>query len=394
MEPTILVTGGAGFIGVNYVKALVSASPAPRVVVLDVLTYAGCLASLSDEIASGTVVFVRGDIADSGLVASLLRRERPAYIVNFAAESHVDRSIADPRPFIDTNIVGTQNLLEQARRWRDGQIAAGDEPTLKRFVQISTDEVYGHLAIDRPEGFRLSAELGRSLGRAEAPLAYGTESFSESTPLNPSSPYSASKASADMIALAYARTFAMPVCVTRCSNNYGPYQFPEKLIPLVINNILEGRAIPVYGAGENVRDWLHVDDHVRAIEAVRLGGADGEVYNIGGFNERRNIDIVRRLIDTVRRLVESDARYRELAAISPEKMDYNLISYVADRAAHDLRYAIDSSKLMERTGWRPEVDFDNGLERTVRWYLDKRGWVKDITDGDYRDYYRRMYGGE
>ena len=394
MEPTILVTGGAGFIGVNYVKALVSASPAPRVVVLDALTYAGCLASLSDEIASGTVVFVRGDIADSGLVASLLRRERPAYIVNFAAESHVDRSIADPRPFIDTNIVGTQNLLEQARRWRDGQIAAGDEPTLKRFVQISTDEVYGHLAIDRPEGFRLSAELGRSLGRAEAPLAYGTESFSESTPLNPSSPYSASKASADMIALAYARTFAMPVCVTRCSNNYGPYQFPEKLIPLVINNILEGRAIPVYGAGENVRDWLHVDDHVRAIEAVRLGGADGEVYNIGGFNERRNIDIVRRLIDTVRRLVESDARYRELAAISPEKMDYNLISYVADRAAHDLRYAIDSSKLMERTGCRPEVDFDNGLERTVRWYLDKRGWVKDITDGDYRDYYRRMYGGE
>ena len=394
MEPTILVTGGAGFIGVNYVKALVSASPAPRVVVLDALTYAGCLASLSDEIASGTVVFVRGDIADSGLVASLLRRERPAYIVNFAAESHVDRSIADPRPFIDTNIVGTQNLLEQARRWRDGQIAAGDEPTLKRFVQISTDEVYGHLAIDRPEGFRLSAELGRSLGRAEAPLAYGTESFSESTPLNPSSPYSASKASADMIALAYARTFAMPVCVTRCSNNYGPYHFPEKLIPLVINNILEGRAIPVYGAGENVRDWLHVDDHVRAIEAVRLGGADGEVYNIGGFNERRNIDIVRRLIDTVRRLVESDARYRELAAISPEKMDYNLISHVADRAAHDLRYAIDSSKLMERTGWRPEVDFDNGLERTVRWYLDKRGWVKDITDGDYRDYYRRMYGGE
>ena len=394
MEPTILVTGGAGFIGVNYVKALVSASPAPRVVVLDALTYAGCLASLSDEIASGTVVFVRGDIADSGLVASLLRRERPAYIVNFAAESHVDRSIADPRPFIDTNIVGTQNLLEQARRWRDGQIAAGDEPTLKRFVQISTDEVYGHLAIDRPEGFRLSAELGRSLGRAEAPLAYGTESFSESTPLNPSSPYSASKASADMIALAYARTFAMPVCVTRCSNNYGPHQFPEKLIPLVINNILEGRAIPVYGAVENVRDWLHVDDHVRAIEAVRLGGADGEVYNIGGFNERRNIDIVRRLIDTVRRLVESDARYRELAAISPEKMDYNLISYVADRAAHDLRYAIDSSKLMERTGWRPEVDFDNGLERTVRWYLDKRGWVKDITDGDYRDYYRRMYGGE
>lgn len=394
MEPTILVTGGAGFIGVNYVKALVSASPAPRVVVLDALTYAGCLASLSDETASGTVVFVRGDIADSGLVASLLRRERPAYIVNFADESHVDRSIADPRPFIDTNIVGTQNLLEQARRWRDGQIAAGDEPTLKRFVQISTDEVYGHLAIDRPEGFRLSAELGRSLGRAEAPLAYGTESFSESTPLNPSSPYSASKASADMIALAYARTFAMPVCVTRCSNNYGPYQFPEKLIPLVINNILEGRAIPVYGAGENVRDWLHVDDHVRAIEAVRLGGADGEVYNIGGFNERRNIDIVRRLIDTVRRLVESDARYRDLAAISPEKMDYNLISHVADRAAHDLRYAIDSSKLMERTGWRPEVDFDNGLERTVRWYLDKRGWVKDITDGDYRDYYRRMYGGE
>ena len=197
-----------------------------------------------------------------------------------------------------------------------------------------------------------------------------------------------------MIALAYARTFAMPVCVTRCSNNYGPYQFPEKLIPLVINNILEGRAIPVYGAGENVRDWLHVDDHVRAIEAVRLGGADGEVYNIGGFNERRNIDIVRRLIDTVRRLVESDARYRELAAISPEKMDYNLISHVADRAAHDLRYAIDSSKLMERTGWRPEVDFDNGLERTVRWYLDNPGWVKDITDGDYRDYYRRMYGGE
>lgn len=388
---TILVTGGAGFIGVNYVKALVRDACVPRVVVFDALTYAGCLSSLDSELASGRVAFVRGDIADAAAVASLLNRECPAYIINFAAESHVDRSIDDPTPFITTNIVGTQTLLEQARRQRAAQKDAGCEPTLRRFVQISTDEVYGHLAIDRPDGFRLTGEFVSRLGRAEAPLSYGSETFSEFTPLNPSSPYSASKASADIIALAYARTFGMPVCVTRCSNNYGPYQFPEKLIPLVINNILEGREIPVYGAGENVRDWLFVDDHVRAIEAVRLHGIDGEVYNIGGFNERRNIDMVRLLIDMVRRLVGSDARYRALAAIEPSAIDYSLIRHVTDRAAHDLRYAIDSSKLMEHTGWRPEVDFDRGMELTVRWYLDNRRWVKAIVDGDYRDYYRRMY---
>lgn len=393
MEATILVTGGAGFIGVNYVKYLLRNKPELRVVVLDALTYAGCLSSLGGEIESGAVRFVHGDIADAELVASVLADERPAYIVNFAAESHVDRSIADPRPFVDTNIVGTQNLLEQARRQRKAQLDAGEEPTLRRFVQIGTDEVYGHLAIDRPEGYRLPEELGRRLGRDEAPLSYGSESFNELTPLNPTSPYSASKASADMIALAYARTFGMPVCVTRCSNNYGPYQFPEKLIPLVINNILEGREIPVYGAGENVRDWLYVDDHVRAIEAVRTDGADGEVYNVGGFNERRNIDLVGLLIDTVRRLVASSEDYRALASIAPEAMDRSLIRHVADRAAHDLRYAIDSSKLMERTGWRPEVDFAEGMESTVRWYLDNRAWVKDIVDGDYRDYYRRMYSG-
>ena len=307
MKEKYLVSGGAGFIGANYVQMLASRADAPEITVVDALTYAGNLENISDEIERGEVRFVHADIRDVEAMWRLMSEVRPDVIVHFAAESHVDRSIDGPTPFVLTNICGSQTLLECARRLRAEEKASGQTPSLRRFVHVSTDEVYGHLAIDAPEGRGLGMELAGRLGRSEEPVAYGSEVFTESTPLDPTSPYSASKASSDMMALAYFRTFGLPVSVTRCSNNYGPYQFPEKLIPLMINNILEGKTLPIYGEGLNVRDWLHVDDHCRAIDAVIARGEAGEVYNIGGFNERRNIDLVRELISTVRELVRMPA---------------------------------------------------------------------------------------
>lgn len=366
---TFLVTGAAGFIGANFVKLLTAERPDAKIVVLDALTYCGNIKSIAAEIESGAIDFVHGDIADRDLVTALLELHKPQYIINFAAESHVDRSLEDSRPFVRTNVEGTLNLLDCANRQRREQLAAGQEPTLLKYVQVSTDEVYGDLDIDAPEGMALDDASALLLGR-QATL-YGTESFSEATPLHPSSPYSASKASADLLVMAFGHSFGLPVVVTRCSNNYGPYQYPEKLIPLMINNIVSGRPLPVYGQGLNVRDWIYVADHCRGVLAAALKGRPGQVYNFGGYSESRNIDLVQKLIDTVGKDAE--------------------IQYVTDRPGHDRRYAINASKAMTELGWRPTVSLAQGLQMTVDWYLANGAWLADITSGDYSTYYDKMY---
>lgn len=382
---TYLVTGGAGFIGSNFVKYLLRIhGDNVRIVIFDALTYAGNLLTITDDLERPNVEFIRGDIRDRASVDEAVRRADPDFVVNFAAESHVDRSITGPRLFLDTNILGTQTLLESVRQaWADGTGEDGTPRYLegRRFLQIGTDEVYGSLAKEydtatKPE---LTADVARIVaGRADL-KAFGRSFFTEDTPLSPRSPYSASKASADMIASAYFHTYGLPVCITRCSNNYGPYQFPEKLIPLAINNLLHHREIPVYGRGANVRDWLYVEDHAKAIETVLRNGRTGEVYNIGGFNEESNIDIVKLIIDIV-------ARHTGDKAIGQ-----HLIRYVADRPGHDMRYAIDPSKIASELGWYPETPFATGIEQTVKWYLDNPGWIDSVTSGDYLRYYDEMY---
>ena len=377
---TFLVTGGAGFIGTNFVKMLTKEHPQTRIVVLDSLTYCGNIKSLASEIEAGAIDFVKGDIGDRELAGRLLDEYRPQYIINFAAESHVDRSLEDSRPFIRTNVEGTLNLLDCALSQRRRQLAAGETPSLRKFVQISTDEVYGQLPIDIPEGAPLPKQAIEKLGRQDDGITYGSSSFIETSPLNPSSPYSASKTSADLLVLSYNHSFGLPVTITRCSNNYGPYQYPEKLIPLMLNNILARRPLPVYGQGLNVRDWIHVDDHARGILTAAINGRDGEIYNFGGYNERTNIDIVRTLIKLVTAEVTDN-----------DGMDESLIEYVGDRLGHDTRYAIDAAKSMDELGWRPHVPFEEGVRDTVRWYLANRKWLDDIVSGDYLDYYDRMY---
>jgi dTDP-glucose 4,6-dehydratase len=334
----IIITGGAGFIGANFCEYELRHHPEDSYVCLDALTYAGNLASLRQVIGEKNFAFVKGDIADRALVNGLFEREKPDIVVNFAAETHVDRSVTDPEVFLRTNVMGTQALLDACRVYGVG-----------RFHQVGTDEVYGDLPLDRPDLF-----------------------FTEETPLNASSPYSASKAGADLLVLAYARTFGLPVSVSRCSNNYGPYQFPEKLIPLMVSRALNDESLPVYGRGENVRDWLYVEDHCTAIDLVMRRGRAGEIYNIGGHNERANIDVVKTIL-------------RELG--KPE----SLITFVADRPGHDRRYAIDPAKIHRDLGWLPQTPFEEGMHRTVRWYVEHRQWWEAILAGDYRDYYRRMY---
>lgn len=365
-----VVTGGAGFIGTNFVRMLVREGAAVRVV--DALTYAGNIANLEGVTAPGD--FVRADIADGEAIGRLLREFDPHYIVNFAAESHVDRSVEDPAPFVSTNIAGTQALLETVRRY----LRATPGASLLKFVQIGTDEVYGDLETAAAP-VQADAETERLLGRKA--VLYGPGSFAEGMPLRPSSPYSASKASADMMVLAYHRTFGFPAVITRCSNNYGPYQFPEKLIPLMINNLLEHRNLPVYGHGLNVRDWIYVDDHCSGVLAAALKGRCGEVYNFGGYSEMRNIDIVRELIALVRNITGDCS------------LDESLIKYVGDRPGHDRRYAIDARKSMRELDWKPLTDLRHGLESTVRWYKDNIEWVRNIVDGEYRNYYTKMYSG-
>lgn len=375
-----LVTGGAGFIGANFVKYLLNKyNNEVNIVVLDALTYAGNLMSISDDIKRDNVKFVHGDINDQVVVDNIFAEFNPDFVVNFAAESHVDRSITNPRIFLETNILGTQSLLDAARRaWHqtDGSWTPG-----KRFLQISTDEVYGSLTrdFDVPQPLQLSQHAAAvTADRKDVPAAFGNDFFVESTPLAPRSPYSAAKASADMLVQAYAHTYGMPVNITRCSNNYGPYQFPEKLIPLLINNILEGRNIPVYGKGLNVRDWLFVDDHCSAIDAVLRKGKVGEIYNVGGFNEKQNIDIVREVINIVAELTDTAPRL-------------DLITFVKDRAGHDMRYAICPDKIAEQLDWYPVTPFSEGIRKTVAWYLANRDWTRSVTSGQYREYYKRMY---
>jgi dTDP-glucose 4,6-dehydratase len=374
---TYLVTGGAGFIGANFVKYLLAAYPDIRIVVLDLLTYAGNLKTIEGDIRPGRCEFVKGDIGDRLLTGELFERYGFDYVVNFAAESHVDRSIDNPQLFLKTNILGTQNLLDAARRaWVMGKDSAGD-PVWKsgaRFHQVSTDEVYGSLG---DEG-----------------------SFSETTPLDPRSPYSASKAGADLFVKAYSETYRMPVTITRCSNNYGPYHFPEKLIPLIIKNILEGQPLPVYGKGTNVRDWLYVEDHCKAIDAVLHRGRNGETYNVGGHNEMQNIEIVKLTLRTIRRIMEEQPAYRkalkrkEYDAAGNIRIDWmndSLITFVKDRPGHDLRYAIDPAKISAELGWQPETRFADGIVKTIYWYLDNQQWVADVLTGDYALYYEKNY---
>ena len=334
----ILVTGGAGFIGGNFVHYQLKHHPEDQIICLDALTYAGNMETLKDAVSNPNFSFVQGSIADRDAVYALFEREMPDIVVNFAAESHVDRSIEDPGLFLQTNITGTGVLLDACRKYGVG-----------RFHQVSTDEVYGDLPLERTDLF-----------------------FTEETPLHTSSPYSASKASADLLTLAYFRTFKLPVTISRCSNNYGPYHFPEKLIPLMIINALSDKSLPVYGKGENVRDWLYVEDHCSAIDLIIRGGRIGEVYNIGGHNERTNLDVVKTILRTLGK---------------PE----SLIRFVTDRPGHDLRYAIDASKIKNELGWVPQTTFDTGIQSTIEWYLKNEAWWKAVLDGSYRAYYDRMY---
>jgi dTDP-glucose 4,6-dehydratase len=337
---TVIITGGAGFIGGNCVHYWLAEHPEDRVICLDKLTYAGNLSTLAPAMDNPRFHFVRADICDRQAVAALFAEEHPDIVINFAAESHVDRSIEDPEIFLRTNIIGTSVLMDACRAHGIG-----------RYHQVSTDEVYGDLPLDRPDLF-----------------------FTEETPIHTSSPYSASKASADLLTLAYHRTYGLPVSISRCSNNYGPYHFPEKLIPLMIANALADKPLPVYGKGENVRDWLYVTDHCAAIDRIVHDGRVGEVYNVGGHNEMRNIDIVRLICQKLGK---------------PE----SLITHVADRKGHDRRYAIDPTKIHSELGWLPATPFAQGIEKTIDWYLTHRDWWEAILNGEYRDYYARMYGG-
>lgn len=377
---TYLVTGAAGFIGSNFIKYLLYKKYKEeeiKIIVLDLLTYAGNYGTIKDDIDGKRCVFVHGDIRDRELADKLFSENDIDYVVNFAAESHVDRSIENPQLFLETNILGTQNLLDAARRaWVTGKDETGYPvwKAGKRFHQVSTDEVYGSLGKD---GF-----------------------FTENTPLRPHSPYSASKTSADMIVMAYHDTYHMPVSITRCSNNYGPYHFPEKLIPLIINNILEGKQLPVYGKGDNVRDWLYVEDHCKAIDLVVREGKEGEVYNVGGHNEMTNIDIVKLTIKTIHDMMAEDKELRKIlkkqvkdadGEIAIDWINDNLITFVKDRLGHDQRYAIDPTKIKNDLGWYPETMFAEGIVKTIKWNLDNQEWVKEVTSGDYQKYYEQMY---
>ncbi len=394
MMKTYLITGAAGFIGSNFVKyVLRKYGGGINIVILDALTYAGNLASIKDEIQLPNVRFVKGDIGDEVLVSQIFKDNDIDFVVNFAAESHVDRSITNPRLFLETNILGTQNMLQCAREaWFDNDTKTYKEGA--KYLQISTDEVYGSLTKDyeEPQPLQVTAEVQKVIASRKDLKTFGNHFFTEAHPLAPRSPYSAAKTSADLIVMAYRDTYGLPVNITRCSNNYGPYHFPEKLIPLMIKNILDGKPLPVYGKGLNVRDWLYVEDHCKAIDMVLRQGRAGEVYNIGGFNEESNISIVKKLIAIIARIMSDEPDYRRLLKCPVEKINGGLITYVTDRPGHDMRYAIDPSKIARELGWYPETPFVEGLEKTVRWNLDHQEWVESVTSGDYQNYYEQMYG--
>ncbi|BBA50425.1 dTDP-glucose 4,6-dehydratase [Fusobacterium varium] len=383
---TYLVTGAAGFIGTNFVKYMLEKYENNiRIIVLDKLTYAGNIENIQEEITSKKIDFVKGDICNRELVEDIFSRYEIDYVVNFAAESHVDRSISNPQIFLETNILGTQNLLEVSKKfWSIGKDENG-YPVYKegkKFLHISTDEVYGSLSKEYTEAKELILnDRVKKVAEGRKNLkTYGDKFFTEETPLDPRSPYSASKTSSDMIVRAYAETYKFPMNITRCSNNYGPYQFPEKLIPLIIKNILEGKKLPVYGDGSNVRDWLYVKDHNKAVDMIINKGRLGEVYNIGGFNEEKNINIVKLTIDIIAKIMKEEPEYRKVLKTEAENISYDLISYVQDRLGHDARYAIDPEKIVTELGWYPETSFDEGIEKTIRWYLHNQEWIKEIVN--------------
>ena len=370
----ILITGGAGFIGSHVVRLFVNKYPDYDIINVDKLTYAGNLSNLKDIENKDNYKFIKADICDFEMMLSIIKENNVDGIIHLAAESHVDRSIKDPFTFARTNVMGTLSLLQAAKLYWE---SLPEKYEGKRFYHISTDEVYGALEMNRPEGIEPPF---KTVASSEGHKAYGDEFFYETTKYNPHSPYSAAKASSDHFVRAYHDTYGMPTIVTNCSNNYGPYQFPEKLIPLFINNIRHRKPLPVYGKGENVRDWLYVEDHARAIDIIFHNGKIAETYNIGGFNEWKNIDLIKVMIKTVDRVLGN-----------PEGHSLDLITYVTDRLGHDARYAIDSTKLQRELGWEPSLQFEEGIERTVRWYLDNQEWMDNITSGEYEKYYEEMY---
>ena len=400
---TYLVTGAAGFIGANFLKHILKKYEGKediRVIVVDCLTYAGNLGTIKEDLKDGRVKFEKVDIKDREEIGRIFSENNIDFVVNFAAESHVDRSIENPQIFLETNILGTQNLLENAKKaWTVGKDENGYPVYRKgvRYLQVSTDEVYGSLSKDYDEAIELvieDEEVKKVVKGREDLKTYGKKFFTEGTPLDPRSPYSASKTGADHIVIAYGETYRLPINITRCSNNYGPYHFPEKLIPLMIKNVLEGKKLPVYGKGENVRDWLYVEDHCKGIDIVVNSGKIGEVYNIGGFNEEQNINIVKLIIDIIREELEASEEYRKVLRTDIKNINYDLITYVQDRLGHDMRYAIDPSKIARELGWYPETDFKTGIRKTVRWYLENQQWVNEVISGDYQKYYDEMYGGK
>ena len=399
---TYLVTGAAGFIGSNYLKYILNKykNEEIRVIVADVLTYAGNLGTIAEEIKDERVKFEKVDIRDQKEIARIFSENEIDFVVNFAAESHVDRSIENPQIFLETNILGTQNLLENAKRaWTVSKDKNG-YPVYRegvKYLQVSTDEVYGSLSKDYETAIDLiidDEEVKKVVKNRTNLKTYGKNFFTEKTSLDPRSPYSASKASADHIVIAYGETYKMPINITRCSNNYGPYHFPEKLIPLMIKNVLEGKKLPVYGKGDNVRDWLYVEDHCKGIDLVLRNADIYEIYNIGGFNEEQNINIVKLVIDILKEEIQNNDEYKKVLKTDLQNINYDLITYVQDRLGHDMRYAIDPSKIARDLGWYPETDFETGIRKTVKWYLEHQDWVNEVVSGDYQKYYEEMYGNK
>ena len=399
---TYLVTGAAGFIGSNYLKYILNKYKDDdiRVIIVDALTYAGNLGTIANEIKDERVKFEKVDIRDQREIARIFSENEVDFVVNFAAESHVDRSIENPQIFLETNILGTQNLLENAKKaWTIAKDENG-YPVYKdgvKYLQVSTDEVYGSLSKDYDTAIDLvidDEEVKKVVKNRKNLKTYGKKFFTEKTALDPRSPYSASKASADHIVIAYGETYKMPINITRCSNNYGPYHFPEKLIPLMIKNVLEGKKLPVYGKGDNVRDWLYVEDHCKGIDLVLRNADIYEIYNIGGFNEEQNINIVKLVIDILREEIENNDEYKKVLKTDLQNINYDLITYVQDRLGHDMRYAIDPSKIARDLGWYPETDFETGIRKTVKWYLEHQDWVNEVVSGDYQKYYEEMYGNK
>ena len=399
---TYLVTGAAGFIGSNYLKYILNKYKDDdiRVIVVDVLTYAGNLGTIANEIKNERVKFEKVDIRDQREIARIFSENEVDFVVNFAAESHVDRSIENPQIFLETNILGTQNLLENAKKaWTIAKDENG-YPIYKdgvKYLQVSTDEVYGSLSKNYDTAIDLvidDEEVKKVVKNRKNLKTYGKKFFTEKTALDPRSPYSASKASADHIVIAYGETYKMPINITRCSNNYGPYHFPEKLIPLMIKNVLEGKKLPVYGKGDNVRDWLYVEDHCKGIDLVLRNANIYEIYNIGGFNEEQNINIVKLVIDILKEEIENNDEYKKVLKTDLQNINYDLITYVQDRLAHDMRYAIDPSKIARDLRWYPETDFETGIRKTVKWYLEHQDWVNEVVSGDYQKYYEEMYGNK